>query len=137
MPNNYNLKDLQLDKTTALPASAASAQSSGIDLMNSANGDFVADLEVTVDAPALTTTELPDGKTMTYVIQHDTDVAFGTVADLVTIGTQTGAGGVGAAAATYRAHLPTNVKRYIRAKATLVAAAGSPTAKNFVLHVVN
>jgi hypothetical protein len=57
--------------------------------------------EVLVSAPALSTTIAPDTRTMTYRIQHDTDSAFGTAATLVdNLIVQTGAGGVGAAAAT-------------------------------------
>jgi hypothetical protein len=131
MPNNTNFNDVLLKQVHVLPTSAAAASSSGIDLMNSSTGDFLAEGDLSIDAPALSTTELPDTKTMTYTIEHDTDPAFGTTTTLATIGTQTGAGGVGAAAAQYRYRPPETVKRYVRATATLVAAAGNPSAKSF------
>lgn len=132
MPNNTNLDDVLLKISTALPQSGAAASSAYIDTMNSSTGDFLAEGDISVDAPALTTTELPDTKTVTYTIEHDTDSAFGTTSTLFTIGTQTGAGGAGAAAANYRARLKEGVKRYVRATATIVAAVGTQT-KSFVL----
>ncbi|MGC4004692.1 MAG: hypothetical protein QM811_16860 [Pirellulales bacterium] len=60
---------------------------------------------------------LADAATMKWSIQHDDDPAFGTVADLFAdVLVQTGAGGAGAAAATKRIPLPTNVKKNIRLK---------------------
>jgi hypothetical protein len=112
----FLMADAKLSVTRLLPAAAsATVNSLGIDLETGTRSDFVAATEVLVSAPALSTTIAPDTRTMTYRIQHDTDSAFGTAATLVdNLIVQTGAGGVGAAAATARFKLPTNVKRYIR-----------------------
>jgi hypothetical protein len=117
----YNIRDLQKKVTKALPSSASgTVHTDAIDTENSARGDFTAALELLISAPALTTTMLPDTKTCTYKIEHDTDSAFGTVADLYpSVIVQTGANSGGAAAATFRTKLPTNVKRYVRVAITL------------------
>jgi len=119
----FLMKDALLKQTKALPTAAAgSTSTTGIDLGESTRGDFLADVEFLLSAPALTTTMLPDTKTATYIIEHDTDSAFGTAATLIDKAiVQTGAAGAGAAAATYRFRLPTTVKRYVRAKCTLGA----------------
>jgi hypothetical protein len=112
----FLMKDALLKVTRALPAAAgATVNSTGIDLQEGTRGDFLADCEVLVSAPALTTTMAPDTRTMTYNIQHDTDSAFGTAVTIASgLIVQTGAGGVGAAATTARFRLPTNVKQFIR-----------------------
>jgi hypothetical protein len=114
----YAVKDANLNVTKALPNGAATIYSDGIDLGHGSRGDFLAEVELKVSAPALTTTQLPDTKTMTYTVQHDDAVGFGTVADLYSaVIVQTGAGGAGAAAATFTLRLPVDVKRYVRIKA--------------------
>jgi len=114
----YQVKDALLKATKALPNGAATVYSSGLDLGHGSRGDFLAAAEFKVSAPALTTGQLPDTKTMTYSVQHDDDPAFGTAADLYPgVIVQTGAGGAGAAAATFTARLPLDVKRYVRVKA--------------------
>jgi hypothetical protein len=73
---------------------------------------------------------MPDAKTLTVKIEHDTDSAFGTVttlADKVLV--VTGAGGVGCVAATARFRLPTTVKRYVRVTVTGSASGDSSAAK--------
>jgi hypothetical protein len=115
----YAVKDALLKATKALPNGAASIYSDGIDLGHGSRGDFLASAEFKVSAPALTTAQLPDTKTMTYTVQHDDAAGFGTVADLLTaVIVQTGAGGAGAAAATFTLRLPVDVKRHVRVKAT-------------------
>lgn len=121
---SFLMKDANLKQTKALPTGASSVTSSPIDLETSTRGDFLANVEFLLSAPALAVGQLANASTMTYIIEHDTDSAFGTAATLIDKAiVQTGAGGVGAAAATYRFRVPTNVKRYIRAKATNSAAA--------------
>ena len=122
------LKDADLIITKALPNGAASTATDGIDLGHGANGDWLADVEFEVSAPALTTAEQPDDKTMTYIIEHDTDSAFGSAATLIDrVIVQTGAGGAGADAATKRVRLPSDCNRYIRLKATGSATGNSST----------
>lgn len=75
--------------------------------------------EFLLTAPALSTTILPDTKTMTYSILAADDAAMSVnVTVLVTSAiAQVGAGGVGAAKATCRYRLPSVCQRYIGFKA--------------------
>ena len=110
--------DAQLKATGALPNGAATTYTGGIDLGESTRGDFLAECELHLKAPALVVGDLADGDTVTYPFQHDTAADFGSVADL-NLGTvvQTGAGGAGAAAdETFKHRLPLHVKRYVRCK---------------------
>lgn len=119
MGQGRNVRDAELIKTVALPDGASAVSTAGIDTMNGVRGDFVAAVECIITAPALAVGELANTETMIYDIQDDTDPAFGTPRDVVpSVLTQTGAGGAGAAAATKRVALPSDVQRYIRLKAT-------------------
>lgn len=127
----FNVKDANLKDTCTLPAGALTTYSAGIDLRGSApysgssRPDFVANCEMLLTAPALTTVQLPDAQTVTYSIQSADDSAFGT--NLTTVAAsclvQTGAGGAGAASATVRYRPATNAQRYFRLKAVKVGAA--------------
>lgn len=123
MPRNR--RDANLSVSKALPAGAATNFSSGIDLELTSRADWLGGAEVLVEVPALTTVQLPDTKTVTYSLQHDTDPAFGTAVDVYNGFTmvQTGAGGAGAAAISKRIGLPSDVKRYLRLKQVSVATA--------------
>lgn len=134
----FAMKDASLKVTKALPTAASgSVTSSGIDTGKGSYGDQVADVEFLLTAPALNTTMLPDTRTATYIIEHDTDSAFGTVATL-NVGsiTQTGAAGAGAASTTLRFKLPTNANRYIRAKCTLGASTTDSSAVSLTLEAL-
>jgi hypothetical protein len=115
------LKDSDLQETLALPNGAATtAQSTGFDL---GNGTDLAShggvCELLIEAPALTTAELPDAETMTYDVYHDdsSDFSGETLLHSAAL-VQTGAGGAGDAAASKRVGIPSDVKRYLRIKAT-------------------
>ena len=136
MPNNRNLTDAQLNVVAALPNGAANTSTAGIDLGHSTFGDFVAPVEFKLSIPALTTSEQPDSKVLTYTVETDTDPAFGTASVQMTLGTQVGAGGAGAAAAEFRFALPTTVKRYVRCKAT-GSATGNSSTKSMTLEVLS
>lgn len=115
----YRFKDAKLTKSKALPGSATSVNTDGIDLELTSRSHLVADFELTISAPALTTSELADTKTMKYDVECDSDSGFGSprvIAKEVIV--QTGAGGAGAAAKTARFRLPTDCERYVRVKAT-------------------
>lgn len=126
----FSMRDATLKVTKALPNGAATTYSAGIDLGKGTYGDHLADCEILITAPALTTTELGDTQTIAYSIEHDTDSAFGTTATITgfaSIITQTGAGGAGAAGTTARLRLPTSVKRYIRLKQVKTGASDAST----------
>lgn len=125
----FNVKDAELTKSFALPNGAATTNSAGIDLANSTKGDFVADGELVVNAPACTTGQLGDTQTLTYSVRHDDAADFSTDAELMpAVIVQTGAGGAGAAAAEKRLRLPTNVKRYVRVRCVKTGASNASTA---------
>ena len=127
----YNVKDGSLTVSVALPAAAGAVATPSIDLGAPSQGamacDFVAPCELVIDAPAMSTTQLPNTATMTYAVQtSDDDQSWTTVDPAVLV--QTGAGGTGAAAAEVRYRFPTNVKRYVQVLATGSAAVQGGTA---------
>lgn len=132
----YGLRDKQHENTTALPDGAAAVNCDGFDLDQTTSGDFLAQCEIEISAPALTTGELGDADTMTYAVYHDSASDFGSealLADKIIV--QTGAGGAGAAAATARFRLPTDVSRYVRIKATN-SAAGDASGKSMTTRLL-
>lgn len=124
-----NIKDAELTKSFALPNGAATTNSAGIDLATSNRGDFVADCELVVNAPACTTGQLGDTQTLTYSVRHDDNADFSTDSELMpAVVVQTGAGGAGAVAAEKRLRLPLNVKRYVRVRCVKTGASNASTA---------
>jgi hypothetical protein len=125
----YGLKDELLTVSKALSNGAGSVETDGIDLGHGTNESVtLSDFELEIVAPALTTTLLPNSETMKYIIEHDDDPAFGTVATVIDNAlVQTGADGAGAAAATGRARLPSTCKRYIRMKVTKTGTGNAST----------
>ena len=124
----YNLRDAGVKKTIALPAGALTVNTAGIDLEQTARGEMLAGMEVAMGGPALTVAQLPNGETITYSIEMDSDSAFGTPTAIGGSTVQTGAGGAGSAAVAHRAKLPNNCERYIRGKAVKTGAASAATA---------
>lgn len=115
----FNNKDASLIQTKALSNGAGSASIDGFDLGISADADFVSDMELEIEAPALTTSALPNAQTMTYSVEHDDASDFSSAVELADqVIVQTGADSAGADAVTKRFRLPTDVKRYVRVKAT-------------------
>lgn len=129
--------DTGLTKTTALPASGTNpAASAGIDLGVGVRGIVPGDMELLIEAPAMTTTELADAATIVYSIYHDTASNFGTETLLLDrLIVQTGADSAGAAAATKRIRLPADTSRYIRVKAT-PSASTDKSAKSFTISLL-
>ena len=129
---NHNIKDASFVKTKALGTSDGTVVTVGMDLgALSARGARLENCELLIEAPVLDATQLPNGDTNTYSIETDDDVAFGSakiVANGVII--QTGAGGVGAAAATARFKIPSDCERYIRVKSILAGTTGDCSASS-------
>lgn len=122
MQNGFLLKDASLVASTILPVGAAVTTSTAIDLQNSANGDFVAEVEFDLAAPVLTTGQAPDTKTITYDVIHSVNSNLSSAAVLLPgVIVQTGAGGAGAGASTFRFRVPHGVRRYLGFQATGVA----------------
>jgi hypothetical protein len=123
LENKSLVQDFDTQVSKALPAGAATIYTDGIDLGHTANGRVPPGTELIVNAPALVVGDLGNGATMTYVVQMDSDSAFGSPTSIYgTVLTQTGADGTGAAAATKRVALPSDCERYIRVAATNSAA---------------
>lgn len=124
----YELRDAELQKSRALPASAAATvDGAAIDLGHSTKGQLLANGEFLLAAPAVTTTMAPDTKTLTYSIitSANSDLSAPTVL-MPSVIVQTGTGGAGAASAEYRFRLPTDTKRYVGVR--VVSGAGTADA---------
>ena len=125
-PNVLNVRDALLKSADALPSAASTTvNGTGIDIGPTTGiSSRTERSEFYLSVPALSTTILPDTKTMTINIQCDSVSTFGSATNFVTSAiVQTGASSTGAAAATYRMKLPSNGKRYWRA----VAISGANT----------
>lgn len=113
--NGFNVRDANLKNTRTLPGSATTVYSTGIRVDNGTNGTFVAECELLITAPAAAVGQLANTETLVYFIQTDDNSSFSSATNISgTLITQTGAGGAGAAGATARFKLPTNVEKYIR-----------------------
>jgi hypothetical protein len=129
----YRNQDAQLIQTKALPNGAAAVNSDAFDLELTSRSHFTAECELTISAPLLAVGELANAATMKYDVECDSDAAFGSPRVLAKeVLVQTGAGGVGAAAATARFRLPSDVERYLRVKATN-SGAGNASAKSLTV----
>jgi hypothetical protein len=127
-------KDLQLIKTSALPAAAANNSTAAIDLQQAAAGVNLDKVDVEVAVPA--TPSLVDAKVITFTIQDSANgTDFAAVTGLATL-VVTGAGGVGAAAATRTVKLPTGTRRYIRANAAVESGGGSNIAVSYSISLL-
>jgi hypothetical protein len=129
--------------TRALPNGAATVYSTpGIDLgISTQQGVAPGSVEFLLSAPAMNATQMPDAKTMIYSILVDTvnPVDGSSSVQMASVITQTGAGGVGCAAATYRFRLPTAM---VLASATIVgfkavgSASGDATTASATLELL-
>ena len=117
------VRDALVKTTVELPDAAETNTSTAIDTGKATtSGEQPGNVEFLVSAPALTTTQLPDTKTITYNIIHSDNADLSSSSALLSaVITQTGAGGAGAAAATFRFKLPSTAKRYIGLTAVGVA----------------
>lgn len=131
---NYQRKDAALAVETAMPNGGnKTVYTGGLDL----DGKALAEFELLITAPTLTTGELPDGQTETYELEHADQSDFSDAASLYgQLLQQTGAGGAGAPQATKRVRLPSDAKRYVRLKVSSSATAGDASAKKAKLEVV-
>jgi hypothetical protein len=113
-----NLRDALMKGTRALPAAASSTvDGAAIQLDNSSRGHFPGNVEFKLNAPAVNTTMAPDTRTFTYSIIHSDNADLSSPSVLMpSVIVQTGAGGAGAAAASYQGRLPANVKKYVGAR---------------------
>lgn len=135
---SFAVKDSQLVLTKALSNGAGNTATDPIDLGHNAAllGRNLADMEILIEMPALTTTELPDTETYIMSIETDDAVGFGSATVLYeNVMKQTGAGGAGAAAKSTRVRLPSTVERFIRVKGTKTGT-GNVSAKNMTVSLL-
>jgi 3D (Asp-Asp-Asp) domain-containing protein len=136
----FSLQDASTETkvSTALSNGTGTVTSTGIDLKNGANGDFLANCELKITIPPLTVVQLPNSKTVIADIYHDTDPAFGTetlLADNVL--TVTGVTAVDPSLQTsvnYR--FPVDVKRYVRVKYTQNDTSANASAVSAIAQLV-
>ena len=130
------IKDADLQVTTAMPSAASTTVNGAvIDLGPlTAQGSRPPDLELIATIPALSTTILPNTRTMTITLQASDDSAFGSgVVDLASL-VLTGAGGVGVATVSeVRAPIGMNTLRYVRQKMVSGASTTDASALSSVL----
>lgn len=135
----WQLKDVDKQVSKALPSSGGSSiNTDGIDVEATSRADFQAPLELLIEAPALDSTELPDGETTTYKVEHDDNSDFSAATDLYgsDVLVQTGAGGSGADAAEKRVRLPSDVKRHVRVTATTSSTTGDQSGSTVTASLV-
>jgi len=117
--------DASMNQTLALPNGAAATTSTAVDTGMSAGGQQGSEV-FEIAAPALTTTQQPDAKTLKYDVLWSNNADLSSPTTYITSAlVQTGAGGVGAAAAKFRFRLPDNAGRYVFFKATGSASGDS------------
>ena len=129
------IRDEALKVTKSLPAGNATTVTTGIDLGHSANGQPPR-LELLMEVPALTEAELGNSATLKLEVYHDTAVAFGTEGSLYGTPNLTVTGSGGAAAASKRVALPTNVGRYVRVKATTASNPGNAATSDLTVTLI-
>lgn len=130
--NKRSLIDANLNETdAALPNGAASTYSAQIDLEAVSPVHAGESFELVVTVPDLTTTHLPDTRTLTVAVVNDATATPTTV--IATLATYTGADGAGATGSTVRYRLPSTAARYVRVKFTGGTSAGDMSAVDAVV----
>lgn len=106
----------------ALASSASSStQSTAVDIGTVSYGRAT-QVQMELSVPALTTTMVPDTRTVTYIIEASSVSNFASDVHTISSEVQTGASSGGVAAYVQRVSLPPNCKRYVRGKVTLGAS---------------
>lgn len=116
-----NQVDALRSQTFALPnAASGSTQATGLDL--GAETFKSGEYEVELSVPALTTTMVPDTRTVTYIVETSTTSNFSAIDQTLYSEVFTASGGAGIAAKRKRVRVPSNCARYVRGKVTLGAS---------------
>lgn len=113
--NRFNLQDASLILALALSNGAGTVTSGAIDTGDlTKNAVQPGDMEYVLTAPALTTAQLANAATMTYNIITSANANLSSPTVLIPGAiVQTGAGGTGAAAATYTFRLPPEAQEFV------------------------
>lgn len=122
-------------RTTALPAAAAAASCTYIDLGSvSPLGGVQAPAFIEITHPA--TTALTNAKTITYDVL-DCATSGGTYVVVTGVGNMivTGAGGVGASTTKFTIAVPRIIRQYVKVRATVESGGGDNTAASFIVNI--
>jgi hypothetical protein len=120
MANEFarNIKDALTTVTRALPGADGTVTSDDLNLgLGPCKGE---NYELSIEVPALSSTLLPNGDTLTITVQHGASAAPSTTLNLVKVIDGTGST---IAAQELRFRLPSNVLQYVNVK--FVAAGGT------------
>lgn len=119
----YEIQDNDFIETQALPNDAGSGAATSITAFDLGeglpDGEFLAECEVEVSAPALDSTAMPNGTEMHYDLEASSDDADSDAYEVIAadVIVQTGADGSGDDAATARFRIPSDCERYLRVTA--------------------
>lgn len=129
------VKDVAVKNTRVLPSAASTTvDGAALNLGHGSHGDFVANAEFKLSAPAVNTTMAPDTRTFTYSILHsdNADLSSPTVLHASII-VQTGAASAGAAAADVTFRVPVDVKQYLGVRVVSGASTADASAVSATL----
>lgn len=127
-----NIRDAALRVSRALTASDGTVRSPDIDL--GCVPHAIEMVEVAIQVPALTTTELPNADTVTVALCTGNTAVPTAVHH--TFPAITGAGGEGAPATELRARIPSNAGRYLNATFTSAGTSGNMSGKSAVVELL-
>ena len=119
MPNEFsrNIQDADLTVPATIPATAVDAFTADINLGTNSKAFLTEEHELEIAFPAFTVGQLANGAFVTAVVLNG-PAALPTGTALGISRVVTGAGGVGAAATSFRVRLPANTQQYLRVKFT-------------------
>jgi hypothetical protein len=132
MPNEFsrNTQDASLTETATIPATAVDAFTADINLGTNSKAFLTEEHELEIAFPAFTVGQLANGATVTAVVLNGAAASpTGTALGITRV--VTGAGGVGAAATSFRVRLPAATLQYLRVKFTpsTTSAGGTATVR--------
>ena len=119
MPNEFsrNIQDADLTVSATIPATAVDAFTADINLGTNSKAFLTEEHALEIAFPAFTVSQLANGATVTAIVLNGAAASpTGTALGITRI--VTGAGGVGAAATSFRVRLPANTLQYLRVKFT-------------------
>jgi hypothetical protein len=134
MANEFtrNIQDAALTETATIPATATDAFTADINLGTNSKAFLTEEQELEIAFPAFTVSQLANGAAVTAVVLNGSATSpTGTALGITRV--VTGAGGVGAAATSFRVRLPAATLQYLRVKFTTSASGAGGTATVRVL----
>ena len=129
MPNEFsrNIQDADLTVPATIPATATDAFTADINLGTNSKAFLTEEHELEIAFPAFTVGQLANNANVTAVVLNGPAASpTGTALGISRV--VTGAGGVGAAATSFRVRLPANTQQFLRVKFTPSASGAGGTA---------